>query len=197
MRPGEVGYVLGELDAALPSGRRADDKQRQAFAQELAVLDFQTAVGTARHLKGRVEWFPSWAEFRRAYDSETARQRALRAAEHAGETCPECEGDQWIVLGRAPMVVRPCSRCLPVAHTRWAEGHLMSGHSCPECVDLRGDPADAKAARAAIRGRHRLVPLSEVRRVRPPEDEAVSSAGELRARLSSLLRRASDLGDGS
>lgn len=168
MKPGEVAWVISELEAGVPPARRPDSLLREAFTAELQHLDFPLAMGAVRALKTSAEWFPSWAEFRKAYDSEHVRAKALSAAEHAGDECPECEGVRAVVLRWQPYTVRPCSRCDPIPYQRWAEGHFLPDHSCGECVNLRAGGSAGRDARAAVLDRYRAVPIAEIRRVRAP-----------------------------
>ena len=51
-------------------------------------------------------------------------------------SCPVCCDLGWVETSKPGGAVRPC-RCRPAAYERWIDGHLMPGHDCGECQDVR------------------------------------------------------------
>jgi hypothetical protein len=51
--------------------------------------------------------------------------------------CRECSDLGFIIEADHPFTVRPCMGCNSEAHQRWADGHMMPGHSCPDCRGRR------------------------------------------------------------
>ena len=66
--------------------------------------------------------------------TRVARDRGLRPPVGVKTyACPECRDLGYVATQTDPFTVRPCGRCRPVAYERWIDGHLMPGHSCPDC----------------------------------------------------------------
>lgn len=51
--------------------------------------------------------------------------------------CRTCHDLGHIIEQDDPMTVRPCGDCQPELHRRWADGHLIPGHTCAECRGQR------------------------------------------------------------
>jgi hypothetical protein len=51
--------------------------------------------------------------------------------------CAECCDTGFVITDVATGTTRPCRNCSPAAHERWIDGHLMPGHDCPDCRDVR------------------------------------------------------------
>lgn len=158
----QASAVLAEIQATWPH-RKMDDAQMLVWMETLSQVHLEPARAAIRRLRESLDFAPSHKEFLTVAHEERLRLQANRALP-AGprQPCPECGDVTFVELrGGHPPTVRPCSRCLPVEHTRWAEGHFMSGHSCGECADIRSGGVARREALAAVRKRHRVVDLEE------------------------------------
>lgn len=167
MNKSEAGVVLAEMAATWPN-REMDDAQLAVWADTLKGLSIDAARAGLRRLRQSLDFPPSHHELLVAAQEEG---RRLAAHRHVGSgessPCPECNGDEWVMLGTpnfgAVPTVRPCSRCMPVQFVRWSEGHMKSGHKCGECTDIaKGAAETRRSALTAIRDRCVAVDLDPV-----------------------------------
>lgn len=51
--------------------------------------------------------------------------------------CLRCNDNRFISVGKpTDWIVRPCEACNGRAYERWAKGHFLPNHTCPECEDV-------------------------------------------------------------
>lgn len=67
-----------------------------------------------------------------------ARRRASASIDHDGPrgrvVCGECGGIGMVETDATGQgTFRPCERCRPGPHRRWAGGHHATGHYCADC----------------------------------------------------------------